>query len=78
MLNARFVLISLLLPTLWIHANGWAASNEHIKSQSTEEQLAQAIENGTSKDVEGLRESFARAPDFVERLQRMAELEGET
>ena len=73
----RFVLISLLL--VWgIHQQAWSGSNESTQAQSPEAELATAIQNGTSKDVAALRKHFVDAPDFVDRLQRMAELEAET
>lgn len=74
----RLVVISLLLAALSVHQQGWSGSNEPTQARSAEAELASAIQNGTSKDVAKLRKRFIRAPDFVDRLQRMAELEGET
>lgn len=74
----RFVLIPLLLAALSMHHPRAAAADEPTQSRSAEAELATAIENGTSKDVAALRDLFVKSPDFVDRFERMAELESDT
>lgn len=74
----RFPLISLFLAVLSLHPTVAAAADEPTQARTPEQELAAAIRDGSSDDVAALRKLFVRSADFVDRLQRMSELEGET